>query len=241
MGNLLNDVRFCLRGFARRPLFAVVVVATLALGLSINAAIFSIYDQVLLRELPVAAPHELVNLALAGPEAGQHVVRTTAAPATRCSATRCSAISSASTGRSSVSPRIASSTPISRSTARRSPAQRDARLGQLFLAARRQAAAGRLLDPNDDRVDGEASAVVLSHAYWESAFGADPGVVGRTLVVNGKPLTIVGVAPRGFSRHDASAAAAGVRADHVPLARRPERVPEPRPTARATGPICSRG
>ena len=54
MGNLLSDVRFCLRGFARRPMFAFVVVATLALGLSINAAIFSIYDQVLLRELRVA-------------------------------------------------------------------------------------------------------------------------------------------------------------------------------------------
>ena len=46
MGNLLNDVRYCLRGFARRPLFAVVVVATLALGLSINAAIIAIYDEI---------------------------------------------------------------------------------------------------------------------------------------------------------------------------------------------------
>ena len=53
MGNLLSDVRYCLRGFARRPLFAAVVVATLALGLGINAAIVAFYDQVLLRELPV--------------------------------------------------------------------------------------------------------------------------------------------------------------------------------------------
>ena len=66
MGNLLNDVRFCLRGFARRPMFAVVVVATLALGLSINAAIFSIYEQVMLRELRVPAPNELVNFLAPG-------------------------------------------------------------------------------------------------------------------------------------------------------------------------------
>ncbi len=55
-----------------------------------------------------------------------------------------------------------------------------------------------MLDSNDDRVDGEASAVVLSYAYWQSGFAGDPGVVGRELVVNGKPLTIVGVGPRGF-------------------------------------------
>ncbi len=70
VGNLLNDVRFCLRGFARRPMFAVVVVATLALGLSINAAIFSIYEQILLRELPVPAPDELVNLGSPGRKQG---------------------------------------------------------------------------------------------------------------------------------------------------------------------------
>ena len=70
VGNLLSDVRFCLRGFARRPMFAVVVVATLALGLSINAAIFSIYEQILLRELRVPAPHELVNLVAPGRKQG---------------------------------------------------------------------------------------------------------------------------------------------------------------------------
>ena len=70
MGNLLSDIRFCLRGFARRPMFAFVVVATLALGLSINAAIFSIYDQVLLRELRIPAPGELVNLKAPGGKQG---------------------------------------------------------------------------------------------------------------------------------------------------------------------------
>ena len=70
MGNLPSDIRYCLRGFARRPLFAVVVIVTLALGLSVNVAIYSIYHQVLVRELPVAAPHELVNLAAPGPKEG---------------------------------------------------------------------------------------------------------------------------------------------------------------------------
>jgi predicted permease len=59
-------------------------------------------------------------------------------------------------------------------------------------------ALGRLLGPEDDRVVGLAESVVLSHAYWQSEFGSDPEVLGRTLTVNGQPLTIVGVAPPGF-------------------------------------------
>jgi hypothetical protein len=70
VANLLSDIRFCLRGFARRPMFAFVVVATLALGLSINAAIFSIYDQILLRELRVPAAGELVNFLSPGRKQG---------------------------------------------------------------------------------------------------------------------------------------------------------------------------
>ena len=57
---------------------------------------------------------------------------------------------------------------------------------------------GRMLGPGDDAVAGEASAAVLSHGYWSDALGADPAVLGKTLVVNGKPLTIVGVAPPEF-------------------------------------------
>ena len=197
MRNLLSDVRYCLRGFARRPLFAVVVTTTLALGISVNAAIVSIYDQVLVRALPVVAPQELVNLASPGPKQG-----------------------SSSTNDGGTQDEIFSY-PMFRDLERvEGPfvgiaAHRivDSNLsfdgatiagvgmlvsGSYFPLLGVRPAVGRMLDPNDDRVAGEASAVVLSHAYWQSAFGADPGVVGRTLVVNGKPLTIVGVAPQGF-------------------------------------------
>jgi predicted permease len=62
-----------------------------------------------------------------------------------------------------------------------------------------QPALGRLLGPQDDRVDGQAESVVLSHAYWQSAFAGDLDVLGRTLLVDGLGLTIVGVAPQGFN------------------------------------------
>jgi predicted permease len=197
VGNLLNDIRFCLRGFARQPLLPLIVVATLALGISVNAAIFSVYDQILLRELPVSEPDGLVNLGSPGFKQGNtscndggtcdeifsypmfRDLERVDGPFEGIAAHRYTDASLAFEGETATGSALLVS-------------------GQYFPLLGIQPAAGRLLDANDDRVAGEASAVVLSYAYWDSALGADPTVVGRTLVVNGKPLTIVGIAPRGF-------------------------------------------
>jgi predicted permease len=198
VGNLLSDVRYCLRGFARRPLFAAVVVATLALGISSNATLLSIYDQVLVRALPVQEPDRLVNLASPGPTQG-----------------------STSTNDGGTSEEVFSY-PMFRDLERvdgpfvgiaahrivpanlsfdgaTAAGQGMLVSGSYFRLLGIRPAVGRLLDVNDDRVDGDAGAVVLSHAYWQAAFGGSSDIVGRPLVVNGKPLTIVGVAPPGFS------------------------------------------
>jgi predicted permease len=70
--------------------------------------------------------------------------------------------------------------------------------GSYFSVLGLRPALGRLLSPDDDRVDGQAESVVLSHTYWQREFGGDPDVVGRTLTVDKVRLTIVGVAPEGF-------------------------------------------
>ena len=62
LANLLHDVRYALHGFALRPMFAVVVVLTLAVGIGVNVAVFSLFDQIMLRELNVSRPAELVNV-----------------------------------------------------------------------------------------------------------------------------------------------------------------------------------
>jgi predicted permease len=198
VANLLSDFKFCLRGFARRPMFAFVVVATLALGLSINAAIFSIYDQVLLRELRVPAPGELVNFLAPGRKQGNNSCGNIGScdeifsypmfrdleqfdgPFVGIAAHRDVEANLAIDGKTIAGSGLLVS-------------------GQYFSLLGLRPAAGRLLDPNDDRVDGEATVVVLSYAYWQSGFAGNPAVIGRALVVNGKPLTIVGVAPRGFT------------------------------------------
>ncbi|HET7923953.1 MAG TPA: ABC transporter permease, partial [Rhodanobacteraceae bacterium] len=179
-------------------MFAIVVVATLALGLSINAAIFSIYDQVLLRALPVKAPGDLVNFVAPGRKQGS---------------TSCSNIGGCDE---------VFSYPMFRDLERFDgpflgiAAHRDLETnlaidgrtiagsgllvsGKYFSVLGLKPAVGRLIDTNDERVDGEASAVVLSYGYWQSGFAGNPAVVGRELVVNGKTLTIVGVAPRRFT------------------------------------------
>ena len=71
--------------------------------------------------------------------------------------------------------------------------------GSYFPVLGMQPALGRLLGPADDRTIGEAPVAVLSHAWWQSRFGADPNVLNDTIIVNGQSLTIVGVAPRGFT------------------------------------------
>ena len=70
--------------------------------------------------------------------------------------------------------------------------------GSYFPALGVKPAIGRLLGPDDDRTIGESHVVVLSHAYWQSHFGLDPGVLNQSIIVNGQTMTIVGVAERGF-------------------------------------------
>jgi predicted permease len=195
---MTNDVVYALRSLKSRPLVTIVALLSLALGIGVNTAIFSVFDRLLLQRLPVPAPNEIVNVASPGPRPG-----------------------SRSTGDAGDIDEIFSY-PLFRDIERLSvdtlqiAAHRDFRAnlayrgqtsdadgvlvsGQYFAALRLRPALGRLLGANDDRVAGAHPVVVLNHGYWSSRFGADPSVVDDTLIVNGEPMTIVGVAPSGFS------------------------------------------
>ena len=193
-----NDIQYALRSLIRRPLLTTVAVLSLALGIGVNTAMFSVFDRLLLRRLPVPAAEQIVNVTSPGPRPG-----------------------SRSTGDGGRLDAIFSY-PLFRDLERlegdalQMAAHRDFRAnlayrgqtsdaegllvsGNYFPALRLRPALGRLLGPDDDRVQGAHPVVVLSHSYWTTRFGADPSVLGGTLVVNGEPMTIVGVAAAGFT------------------------------------------
>ncbi|HET8697560.1 MAG TPA: ABC transporter permease, partial [Gammaproteobacteria bacterium] len=193
------DLRFGLRGIARGPAFAAVVVLTLAFGVGVNTAIFSLFQQVLLRPLPVPAPERLVNLTAPGP-AGN--VRRSCGREGSCqsvfSYTMFRDLARAQTPFVGVAAHRLDDMTLGLPGAAAS-ATGMLVSGDYFRVLGAEPALGRLLGPADDQ-EGAAQSVVLSHSYWRNDLGGDPAVLGRTLLVDGQPLTIVGVTPENFRR-----------------------------------------
>jgi predicted permease len=218
-----QDIRFALRTFSRAPGFTAVAVLTLALGIGANTAIFSLFNQLLLRPLPVSEPQELVNLVSPGPRSGP----------TSCGGIgKCEAVFSYPMFRDleriqTVFTGIAAHRNIGVNLAYRGQTTTSEALlvsGNYFPVLRLQPALGRLLGPYDDRIVGDSEAVVLSHAYWQSQFGGRTDVLNEPLVVNGQPMTILGVAPEGFN-----GTTVGLRPDvFLPITMRWRLAPDPR-------------
>ena len=197
LANLLHDVRYALHGFALRPMFAAVVVLTLAIGIGVNVAVFSLFDQIMLRELPVSQPSELVNVVSPGPRYGQHLGNQQGGQDENFSYPLFRDLEGA--GESYVDLEASWIAQVSLRTGD-STVRESAVLvsGGYFAALGVGPELGRMLGPQDVVDAQPAASVVLSFDYWTTAFGANPDVLGKTLVVSGRPLEIVGVAPRGF-------------------------------------------
>ncbi len=196
----MRTLRLAARALLRAPLVAAVAVASLALGFGANAAIVSIVRQVLVRPLRVQAPERLVNLASPGFRQGD----VACGGAGSCDAVfsypmvrDLEAAAGPRAGVAGVAGHVAFSANLA--AAGRTVSGRGAAVtGSYFPVLGLTPALGRLLAPADDR-PGAAPAAVLAHAFWATQLGADPAVVGRTVVVNGRAATVVGVAPRGFA------------------------------------------
>ena len=194
--NTLADLGYAVRTLRRQKTFTTVAVLTLAIGIGVNVAIFSLFQQLLLRPLPVTEPEQLVNLSDPGPPLKG---RSMGSPAG-------GAVFSYPLFRDLERAQepfagIAAHRIFDASLSIGEEARLDTGMfvsGSYFPLLGLQPALGRLLGPQDDAVDGQADSVVLSHAYWRSQFAGDTAVLGRSLIVNGAPLTIVGVAPPGF-------------------------------------------
>jgi putative ABC transport system permease protein len=196
MSSLWADVRYAVRTLANNPGFAAIAVLTLALGIGANTAIFSLTDQVLLRALPVRNAQQLVIVRAPGWKTG----RTSSdgdATASFCypeyKDLRDHAPAFAGLlARFGVSLNVAANGHTDR-------APGELVSGNYFEVLGVKPALGRLFSPSDETAPGGNPVAVLSYGYWSRQFGSDPGILNKPLTVNGTPLTVVGVAQKGFS------------------------------------------
>jgi predicted permease len=193
----MPNLKFAFRTLFKTPFVTIVAIVSLALGIGANAAIFSLFNQLLLKPLPVAEPLRLVSLAAPGPKPGS----------TSCSqAGDCDTVFSYPMFRDLEKVQtpftgIAAHLSFGANLSARGQTQDGEGMlvsGSYFPVLELAPAIGRLLTPDDDRAPGESHVVVLGYTYWQTRFAADPAVLGQPLIVNGQTMTIVGVAPKGF-------------------------------------------
>ena len=193
----MRTLKYAARTLFRSPFVTSVALVSLALGIGANSAIFSLFDQMLLRPLPVPEAGQLVNLGNPGPKPGSQSCG---------NAGGCDVVFSYRMFRDLEAQQtsftgIAAHKLFGASLAyqgRTTGGQGLLVSGSYFGVLGLRPALGRLLGPDDDKTLGESHVVVLSFDDWRSRFGARPDVVGDRMIVNGQTLTIVGVAPEGF-------------------------------------------
>jgi predicted permease len=193
--NAMTNIRHIIRSLLHTPLFTITAVASLALGIGANTAIFSMLDRVLLRTLPVKAPHELVLLHHPGPVQGSTSSDERGNPSFSYPMLR--GMQQQQTPFTGLAGRYSVGASLSyRGNA--VPGGAFLVSGNYFQVLGVAPAIGRLLTEDDDRTPGAHPVVVLSHNYWTNRFGQDLAMLNQTMVVNGHPMTIVGVTERGF-------------------------------------------
>jgi len=187
-----SDIRLAFRSGVKSPGFVLTAVASIGLGIGASTAMFTLVDQVLLRALPVRNPRELVQVTFAGPRPGSN-----RGDDTELSYPMYAALRDGNEVFSGMFSRCGYAFQVGESV---QPERVAGELvsGTYFPVLGVRPAAGRLLSEDDDRDPGGHAVAVLSHAFWTSRFGADPGAVGRSMAINGHPYTIVGVAQEGF-------------------------------------------
>ncbi|HXV86128.1 MAG TPA: ABC transporter permease [Gemmatimonadales bacterium] len=193
----MDTVRFALRTMLKTPLTTGVAVVSLALGIGANTAIFSLFHQMLLQSLPVSAPEELVNLSAPGPKPGSQSCGQAGPCDDVFSYPMFRDLQRVQTGFTGIAAHIPFSANLAYA-AQTINAQALLISGSYFPVLGLQPALGRLLSPADDELIGQHFVTVLAYRYWQDRLGGDPSVLNQVITVNGQPLTIVGVAPRGF-------------------------------------------
>jgi predicted permease len=189
LDEMRGDARYALRTFARNRAFTATAIATLALGIGANTAIFSLFDALMLRWLPVRDPQALVQVGVRSDSGGSPGGSFSYAIVRALDGER-QIFSGVAGFNGGFTIRIGAPGSISR-------VPTTVVTGGYYDTLGLTPVVGRLLSRDDDS-PGAPLVAVASHGYWEREFARDPALPGRTVLMNGAPATIVGVSPRGF-------------------------------------------
>ncbi len=186
---VIQDIRFALRNFRKSPGFTSVAIASLALGMGVNTAIFSMVNMLLLRPLPVQDPEQLIRLSIqqkgglplplfSYPDYREISEQTTGA---------FSGILAYQTGLDGLSIDGRADRIITHYVT-----------GNYFSLLGVKATLGRLILPSEGMVEGADPVLVLAYTFWASHFASDPNIIGKRVLINGRPVTVVGIGPKKF-------------------------------------------
>jgi len=201
MRAIWQDIRFGARMLAKHPGFTAIAVLTLALGIGANTGIFTILRQVVLQRLPVPHPEQLVLLYSPGPKQGHVNSDESGSPGEEGAESFSYPMYASLRDRNSVFTGLAAKDTFSATLTYRGNTERaraDLVSGNYFETLGVTAAIGRTFEPADTVAAGGNPVVMLSNGYWKSRFGADPGVLNQGVLVNNRPMTVVGVVSAGF-------------------------------------------
>jgi len=189
MGTFLQDLRFAIRRLAKRPGFTLIALVSIAIGIGANTAIFSLVNAIVFRDLPLDRPAELIEIYKSSPAFSHSPVAFPDLRDLEREGTEVFAGVAAF--------RLAFVQEDFDGGVEALPAE--IVTGNYFPLLGVPALHGRTLLPSDDVVPGGHPVVMLSYNYWQRRYGGDPAAVGQDIRLNGRPYTIVGIAPRAFT------------------------------------------
>src|SRR5262249_53640291 len=178
----MQNVKFAFRTLFKTPFVTLVAIVSLALGIGANAAIYSLFDQLLLRPLSVPEPDRLVRHGVPGPKRGSNSCGNAGGCEWVFSYPMFRDLEKVQTSFTAMAAHVSFGANLA---ARGQTENLEGLLvsGGYFPALGIKAAAGRLLTPDDDKAPGESHVIVLSHGYWQRRFAGDPSIVGQSITV----------------------------------------------------------
>ena len=196
---MLSDFRFAFRTLSKTPVITTVAVMSLALGIGANTAMFSLFNEILLKKLPVDAPDQLVNLNDGGPKSGNNSNNQSGSSSLTFSYPMMRDIEKL---QGKVFSSVAAHRYFGGNVAFRGQTSASQGIfvsGGFFTTYRVQPALGSLIGPSNDEKPGGHPVVVLGYDYWNRRLGGRVDVLNEAMMINGKAMTIIGVAGKDFA------------------------------------------